>query len=322
MFCRQCGSELKEGAAFCSKCGYKVVNQADEKIEISPPVIGTVCSKCGAPLKEGAAFCNACGASTAPAVEMPGQAAVSLENSTPKVSSLCSKCGAPLKEDTAFCNACGASTAPAVETPVQAAVSLEKSTPKVSSLCGKCGVPLKEGAAFCNACGASVIVQQPVQQAPTGTIVNNSVFDKTPDTVNGIKGFLTNDNDHDEEKSFSASDIPGAIIAVIMLFVTHMIMKSNGSSIISNLYGAFWLWFLLMSIANIPCSLITLIYHAVKSNGKGIKNDLIGMFVSSPIGIMISLISLHSVAGCVIIIVVTMIIGGIIYLIKHLRSSD
>ena len=63
MFCRQCGSELKEGAAFCSKCGYKVVNQADEKIEIPPPVIGTVCSKCGAPLKEGAAFCNACGAS-------------------------------------------------------------------------------------------------------------------------------------------------------------------------------------------------------------------------------------------------------------------
>ena len=79
MFCRQCGSELKEGAAFCSKCGYKVVNQADEKIEIPPPVIGTVCSKCGAPLKEGAAFCNACGASTAPAIDAPVQTEVPYE---------------------------------------------------------------------------------------------------------------------------------------------------------------------------------------------------------------------------------------------------
>ena len=140
--------------------------------------------------------------------------------------------------------------------------------------------------------------------------------------MKGIKGFLTNDNDHDEEKRFSASNILDAIIAVIMLFVTHMIMESNGSSITSNLYGAFWLWFLLMSIADFPCSLIKLIYHAVKSDGKGIKNNLIGMFVGLPIGILISLISLHSVTGCVIIVVVTMIIGGIIYLIEHLRSSD
>lgn len=206
MFCKQCGNKLKEGAAFCSKCGYKIVNQTNETVEISPPVTGTVCSKCGA--------------------------------------------------------------------------------------------PLKKGAAFCNACGASVIVQQPVQQR----IVKN--------------------NNADGEKRFSVSDIPDTIIAVITLFVTHKIMRSNGTSITSDLYDAFWLWFLLMSIAEIPLSIITLIYHAVRSDGKGIKKDLITLLVGPPIGILISLISLHSVTGCVITIVVTIIIGGIIYLIKHLHTSD
>lgn len=79
MFCRQCGSELKEGAAFCSKCGYQVVNQTNEKIEIPPPANANVCSKCGAPLKEGAAFCNACGVSTAPAADAPVQTEVPYE---------------------------------------------------------------------------------------------------------------------------------------------------------------------------------------------------------------------------------------------------
>lgn len=46
MFCKQCGVELPEGAAFCTSCG---TNQSDSVIQTKAemPVPGKVCPKCG-----------------------------------------------------------------------------------------------------------------------------------------------------------------------------------------------------------------------------------------------------------------------------------
>lgn len=82
--CRKCGSELREGAKFCTKCGAAVASESMLK-----------CPVCGASVSEGAKFCNACGASLAreeaagPAVSvrsdylqwniLPGQIAVRID---------------------------------------------------------------------------------------------------------------------------------------------------------------------------------------------------------------------------------------------------
>lgn len=65
MKCSKCGSELKEGQKFCTKCGTPVsvnpqptaTKQADSSL---------VCVKCGSPLKSGQKFCTKCGTPVAP----------------------------------------------------------------------------------------------------------------------------------------------------------------------------------------------------------------------------------------------------------------
>ena len=62
MKCSKCGSELKEGQKFCTKCGTPV--------SVNPQVVSkeipaaAVCSKCGSPLKPGQKFCTKCGTPT------------------------------------------------------------------------------------------------------------------------------------------------------------------------------------------------------------------------------------------------------------------
>lgn len=51
MFCKNCGSKLPEGAAFCSSCGVQAQTN-------TPPA---TCASCGAKLSEGDAFCVSCG---------------------------------------------------------------------------------------------------------------------------------------------------------------------------------------------------------------------------------------------------------------------
>ena len=59
MKCTKCGSELKEGQKFCTKCGTPV--------SVNPQVVSkeipaaAVCAKCGSPLKPGQKFCTKCG---------------------------------------------------------------------------------------------------------------------------------------------------------------------------------------------------------------------------------------------------------------------
>ena len=57
--CANCGSALKDGQAFCSKCGTAA----------SAP--GKHCTRCGASMKDGQMFCTKCGTSAAPAATIP-----------------------------------------------------------------------------------------------------------------------------------------------------------------------------------------------------------------------------------------------------------
>ncbi len=58
--CPNCDAEVKEGALFCTNCGFKLeMPQPAEDAE--PQVIVKVCSGCGAQLADGALFCSSCG---------------------------------------------------------------------------------------------------------------------------------------------------------------------------------------------------------------------------------------------------------------------
>lgn len=83
--CESCGTSAKKGAAFCSKCGGKVVAR------VTPAATAThYCSKCGATAAEGAAFCSKCGGAV-------------VKNDVPT----CPNCGAIVKEGAVFCGGCG-----------------------------------------------------------------------------------------------------------------------------------------------------------------------------------------------------------------------
>lgn len=68
MKCPKCNAELREGAKFCTKCGEKIVQQAEPKADQQP-----VCATCGAPLKPGAKFCTKCGTKVSAATPAPAQ---------------------------------------------------------------------------------------------------------------------------------------------------------------------------------------------------------------------------------------------------------
>ena len=58
MFCRECGAEIYNGAAFCGKCGAKAIKPA-KTIETN----AKVCPKCQYVNVSRASFCLSCGAS-------------------------------------------------------------------------------------------------------------------------------------------------------------------------------------------------------------------------------------------------------------------
>jgi uncharacterized Zn finger protein (UPF0148 family) len=67
MFCKKCGTQLKDGAKFCPQCGAAVSvpvipdpNPPQEKMSVE-----LLCKNCGTALKEGALFCENCGANAA-----------------------------------------------------------------------------------------------------------------------------------------------------------------------------------------------------------------------------------------------------------------
>ena len=87
--CEQCGASAKKGAAFCAKCGGKV-------IEMLP--VTYACEQCGAAAKKGVAFCSKCGGKIVANTAAPA---------APAAAAVCPQCGAALKEGAAFCTTCG-----------------------------------------------------------------------------------------------------------------------------------------------------------------------------------------------------------------------
>lgn len=63
MKCKNCNTELQEGAVYCPECGAKVNSDV--------PSTPLKCRNCGADLTPGAKFCAQCGAATAQPAEQP-----------------------------------------------------------------------------------------------------------------------------------------------------------------------------------------------------------------------------------------------------------
>jgi len=56
--CPSCGAEHPPETKFCSKCGKRLPEPDEKKIDIAPKL---VCPKCGNSIKSGSKFCNKCG---------------------------------------------------------------------------------------------------------------------------------------------------------------------------------------------------------------------------------------------------------------------
>ena len=112
MYCRYCGSELKDDENICTNCWQPVEGEP-----VKQPTPVKTCKKCGATLKEGATFCGKCGepvsvnnAPKATAVSVQPSTTQSIPQSPPV--NICKKCGTALKEGAGFCGKCGEPTRP------------------------------------------------------------------------------------------------------------------------------------------------------------------------------------------------------------------
>lgn len=78
VICKECGAEIANDVAFCSKCGAKV-EQVKEEEPVTEEKAGIItCTNCGAELAEGVAFCTKCGTKVEnPTDEAVEEAAVS-----------------------------------------------------------------------------------------------------------------------------------------------------------------------------------------------------------------------------------------------------
>lgn len=88
MFCKNCGKEIDEQAAFCVNCGVAT--------NMIPQVRKTAfCRNCGKEIDEQATVCNHCGAAT---------------NVFQKQTVFCKNCGNEIDGEATFCNRCGLAT--------------------------------------------------------------------------------------------------------------------------------------------------------------------------------------------------------------------
>lgn len=137
-FCKHCGTQLAEGAAFCPSCGAKQ----------EAPAPKPFCVSCGAELAEGAKFCKKCGTPVAPAPSRPQKA-------------YCAVCGAELTEGARFCKACGASADSAA--PVQ---PLRPAPGSAAAQAGYAHQNVQTTYASDRARQAQPVYQQPAYQQP------------------------------------------------------------------------------------------------------------------------------------------------------------
>lgn len=116
MTCKNCGSTLTPGLAFCINCGTKSAQPAP------PPanavVIPALCTHCNAELKPGLAFCTTCGAQVAGAAPppLPRSAPAPRQHAAPAAAAAdqasrsykCGWCGFSSEGTDLTCPACGA----------------------------------------------------------------------------------------------------------------------------------------------------------------------------------------------------------------------
>ena len=126
LICKACGSPIKPGDKFCSKCLVKVPDNpagAPAAYQAPPPAYqapppppaaavpgGYVCASCGSPVSGSEKFCGICGTpvvAARPPAPAPAPAA-------PPAGKFCGVCGAAISGTTKFCGSCGATvnTAP------------------------------------------------------------------------------------------------------------------------------------------------------------------------------------------------------------------
>ena len=85
--CKVCGTEIKLGQKFCSKCGAVIEYK-------------NICMHCGAELKEGQKFCHKCGKTV-------NESATAAEAKIEADPNACKNCGTILKPEQKFCHKCG-----------------------------------------------------------------------------------------------------------------------------------------------------------------------------------------------------------------------
>lgn len=105
--CTACGTVIKPGDKYCSKCLVMVRDNqpaAPVRSPVQPiPAVAPasyVCASCGSPITGAEKFCGVCGATVAarvPAAAPPQP-----------IQKTCSACGAPVNDTTKFCGGCGA----------------------------------------------------------------------------------------------------------------------------------------------------------------------------------------------------------------------
>lgn len=97
--CEKCGTEVANGAAFCSSCGATM-----PKIQVTVATDVVKCENCGTEVKKGMRFCISCGKPMETISVAPGVKEEAVEITQEKV---CSNCGAKVEDGVAFCTECG-----------------------------------------------------------------------------------------------------------------------------------------------------------------------------------------------------------------------
>jgi len=100
-YCKQCGSQVNENAAFCIKCGCKITGSEATNTSVPNGVKTKYCPHCGSVVNEKAVVCVACGCSLAKNVVS--------DTSEPSGAKkkYCPGCGSEVNETAIICTKCG-----------------------------------------------------------------------------------------------------------------------------------------------------------------------------------------------------------------------
>lgn len=97
--CPSCGAAIAQGSTFCSSCGAKLSEIAQQKESSTKK-----CPNCGTAIAEDSMFCGVCGTQIDhQTVEEEGSQEISDENTA----FLCPDCGSVVPNDALFCVNCG-----------------------------------------------------------------------------------------------------------------------------------------------------------------------------------------------------------------------